>query len=253
LTYTGYDKFWQKENAEHLPPCDWKKWKAQAYQESLFDPTAVSRAGARGLCQFMPSTWRWGKKALRFRGVPENPANAVDAQLKYMRYLCRLLWRRFSIHTEKDLFELALASYNAGFGNISRAIRIARSTKWEDVKKVLHKVTGRHSKETITYVERIWKHYYKLTGEAYVVRFIQSENVVAVCYPALRSCRRISFKEILQSVGGESEDYRKASYGDSELYQKDRGFKFQDSISESRVARLSGGYCVGKSKAQITQ
>ena len=253
MTYTGYDKYWKKENAEHLPPCDFRKWKAQAYQESLFDPTAVSRAGARGLCQFMPSTWRWGKKALRFRGVPENPANAIDAQLKYMRYLCRLLWRRFSIHTEKDLFELALASYNAGFGNISRAIQLARSTKWKDVKKVLHKVTGRHSKETITYVERIWKHYYKLTGEAYVVKFLKSENMVGIYNPSLRSCRRVSVKEILQLIGGESEDYREASLRNTRLHQENRGSKFQDSISESRIARLSGSYCVRESKAKIIE
>src|SRR5690606_7292763 len=36
----------------------WKLWKAQMIQESRLDPTAVSSVGARGLAQFMPSTWR---------------------------------------------------------------------------------------------------------------------------------------------------------------------------------------------------
>ncbi|RFU22871.1 transglycosylase SLT domain-containing protein [Geodermatophilus marinus] len=77
---------------------------AVAAQESGFDPTAVSPAGARGLMQFMPAT-------ARSMGVdPADPASSVDGAA---RYLAQLTDRFGST-------ELALAAYNAGPGTVSR-------------------------------------------------------------------------------------------------------------------------------------
>lgn len=72
---------------------------AVAWQESAFDPNAVSPAGAQGLMQFMPGTWsRFG------RGSPFNPQEAMMAGAKYLRLL----------DSEFHSWKLALAGYNAG-------------------------------------------------------------------------------------------------------------------------------------------
>jgi hypothetical protein len=78
---------------------------AQLYAESNFNPFAVSRAGARGIAQFMPGTAR----AYGLRD-PLDPAAAIDAQAHLMRDLLR----RFGS------VALALAGYNAGAGAVGR-------------------------------------------------------------------------------------------------------------------------------------
>jgi len=73
------------------------------WQESRFDPTAVSRAGAQGVAQFMPATANW-------RGLvdPFNPIEAIAQSAKLLRDLRR----------EFGNLGLAAAAYNAGPGRI---------------------------------------------------------------------------------------------------------------------------------------
>ncbi|MGY1639869.1 transglycosylase SLT domain-containing protein [Geodermatophilus sp. SYSU D00703] len=77
---------------------------AVASQESGFDASAVSPAGAQGLMQFMPAT-------AQGLGVDAfDPASAVDGAARYLSQLT-------------DQFgstELALAAYNAGPGTVRR-------------------------------------------------------------------------------------------------------------------------------------
>ena len=77
---------------------------AQLRQESGFDTRAVSRAGARGIAQFMPATAR----AVGLRDPFDAPA-AIDAQARHMADLLR----RFGS------VPLALAAYNAGPGAVA--------------------------------------------------------------------------------------------------------------------------------------
>ena len=61
---------------------DWRLLAAQGCIESNFNANAVSRAGAKGIAQFMDTTWaEWGQ------GSPFEPSDAIPAQAKYMVYL----------------------------------------------------------------------------------------------------------------------------------------------------------------------
>jgi len=75
------------------------------WQESRFDPHAVSIAGAEGIAQFMPSTAR-----LRQVEDPFNPAEALAKSAAYLRSLAD----RFGN------LGLAAAAYNGGEGRMSR-------------------------------------------------------------------------------------------------------------------------------------
>ncbi len=72
---------------------------AQIYQESKFNPNAVSGAGAQGIAQFMPGTAQaYGL------GNPFDADEAINAQARLMRDLLR----------QFASIPLALAGYNAG-------------------------------------------------------------------------------------------------------------------------------------------
>jgi soluble lytic murein transglycosylase-like protein len=77
---------------------------AMASQESGFNASAVSSAGAEGLMQFMPST------AAGLGVNPLDPASSVDGAARYLSGLTG----RFGSTS------LALAAYNAGPGTVSR-------------------------------------------------------------------------------------------------------------------------------------
>lgn len=92
---------------------------AQLQAESAFDPNAVSYVGAMGLAQFMPGTWaQWGRDADGDgRASPFDPADAIDAQVRFMCDLHRTA-RRSGIRG--DPVSLALAGYNAGWGAVRK-------------------------------------------------------------------------------------------------------------------------------------
>ncbi len=143
---------------------DWPSWKAQLYQESRCNPIARSPVGAEGLSQFMPGTWVDVMKRLGEdpRAVPRTQARmSIRAGAAYMRQL-RDQWRRWSggrWSGDGDPAEVqrhAVAGYNAGSGHILRAWRMCgEPARWALTRECLVAVTGRHSAETIAYVDRI--------------------------------------------------------------------------------------------------
>lgn len=163
---TRYDRHIQKAARRWwlpIPEGDWRWLKAQLYQESLLDPMAVSPVGARGLGQFMPGTWRDVSRRLGFGSVsPHSEKHSILATAYYMRKL-RNSWS--SPRPEIDRMDLARASYNAGMGNILKAQKAAGgATRYSAIIAALPEVTGRHSKETITYVKRIRRWFALLLG-----------------------------------------------------------------------------------------
>jgi hypothetical protein len=77
---------------------------AMASQESGFNSSAVSPAGAQGLMQFMPAT------AAGLGVNPLDPGSAIDGAARYLS----------SLKKQFGSTDLALAAYNAGPGTVSR-------------------------------------------------------------------------------------------------------------------------------------
>jgi membrane-bound lytic murein transglycosylase D len=93
--------------------------------ESALDPSAVSRAGATGLWQFMlPTANGLGLEVNSIVDQRRDPYSASEAAAKYLKQL---------YETFND-WSLAIAAYNCGPGNINKALRRAGGGKkdfWE--------------------------------------------------------------------------------------------------------------------------
>lgn len=108
-----------KQAARHVG-WDWRLIAAQCYQESGFDPNAVSWAGAGGLMQIMPGTAT--ELGLSERDV-FNPTANISAAARYLRQLSEK-WSDVADPGERICF--VLASYNGGIGHIRDAQALAR-------------------------------------------------------------------------------------------------------------------------------
>ncbi|MFN0031611.1 MAG: LysM peptidoglycan-binding domain-containing protein [Flavobacteriales bacterium] len=82
--------------------------------ESALNPTAISRAGAGGLWQFMVATGKqYGLDVTSYQDERFDAYKSTDAACRYLRFL---------YDTFGD-WQLALAAYNSGPGNVNKAIR----------------------------------------------------------------------------------------------------------------------------------
>lgn len=113
-----YDHYFKA--AARFTGWDWKLIAAQCYQESGFDPNAVSWAGASGLMQIMPNT-------ARQYGLPQeklfSPADNIATAAQHIR----TLQRQFQdIQSVEDRICFVLAAYNGGVGHIRDAQALAR-------------------------------------------------------------------------------------------------------------------------------
>ncbi|MBP8238592.1 MAG: transglycosylase SLT domain-containing protein [Saprospiraceae bacterium] len=100
--------------------------------ESALNPKAVSRAGAGGLWQFMPGTGKMeGLQSNKYIDERFDPIKSTEAA---MRHLSRL-YEMFGD------WELALAAYNSGSGNVTRAVKRGRSQDFWRIQRYLPRET----------------------------------------------------------------------------------------------------------------
>ena len=99
---------------------DWKLLAAQSYQESGFDPNAVSWMGAMGLMQLMPST---------AKSVGVSEAQVFDPECNIrgaVRLISQLNTHYRSITSGNERINFILAAYNAGPAHVDDARALAR-------------------------------------------------------------------------------------------------------------------------------
>jgi membrane-bound lytic murein transglycosylase F len=162
-----YDKLLQIYS--ELNGLKWKWMKNQMIAESSGNPDAITHVGAKGLFQFMDATWQeWGE------GNVFEPEANIKAACRYVAYL----YSKFAeIPDETERLIFAMASFNAGKDNINQMLSKARYADgkpgsyaqwekagkpegvwqtWDYARRFLVDITGKHSKETIQYIERIF-------------------------------------------------------------------------------------------------
>lgn len=147
-----YDDLFKK--AAQTTGWDWRLIASQCYQESGFDPNAVSSAGARGLMQIMPTT----ASALGLSRV-ENPEENVAAAA---RYIVQLTQKFSHIRNKQDQICFVLAAYNGGFGHVSDAQALAKKNGqnhlvWENVRPFVEKL-----QEPRYYLDPVVQHGYMI-------------------------------------------------------------------------------------------
>ena len=114
-----------------------------------------------GLCQFLPGTWSDVQKKYPSLDNPYDARQSITAAAVYMGQLNRG-WS--SPRPTIDRYKLALASYNAGFGNLLKAQELSGGgLLYATIVARLPEVTGRHSLETTDYVDRIiYRHWVRI-------------------------------------------------------------------------------------------
>lgn len=167
--------------------------------ESALNPKAVSRVGATGLWQFMYYTGKeYGLDITTYVDERSDPLLATEAACEYMK-------RMYGIFGDWDL---VLASYNAGPGNVSKAIRRSggKQNYW-NIRPFL-------PKETQGYVPAF-------LATMYVMEFHKEHGIVpqkAVVNPlatdTIRIKNKMTFKQIadLLEVSEEEIEFLNPSY-----------------------------------------
>jgi len=135
---------------------------AQVQQESGWNAQAVSRVGARGMAQFMPTTARWWCQRERIAEgdcQPHNPTWALRALAGYDAYLYKRMTDYFPHLSRFDRLWLALRGYNGGEGNVTKeaaTLGLKHPTRRQiDAACGARGRSSAHCRENTTYPRRI--------------------------------------------------------------------------------------------------
>ncbi|MDR0303182.1 MAG: transporter substrate-binding domain-containing protein [Chitinispirillales bacterium] len=120
-----YDSLFKKY--EILPIASWTLLASMAYQESKFDNSQESWAGAKGIMQVLPQTGM----TLGFKDI-STPENNIKAGVKYLQYIYDNYWKNMA--DTNEIVKFMLGSYNAGIGHIKDAQRLAARMKLDSLK-----------------------------------------------------------------------------------------------------------------------
>ena len=155
-----YDAFFKKHAG--LIGWDWQLLASISYQESRFNPSVVSWAGAEGLMGIMPNT----AKAL---GVTPHELKDPDVGIRIGVDCLRRFRQGFSDITDpEEQIKFTLAAYNAGIGHVYDAQRLTRKygkdpNRWEHVSEYI-----RLKNDPEYYNDPVCKHGYLRGSETYL-------------------------------------------------------------------------------------
>ncbi|UJP63322.1 transglycosylase SLT domain-containing protein [Mongoliitalea daihaiensis] len=176
--YTYFPLF-EKTLEEHDMPDDIKYL---AIIESGLNPKAKSRVGAMGLWQFMPATGRMYNLHVN-RDIDDrmDPDMSTEAAAKYLKSLYRMFGD----------WELALAAYNCGPGNVRKAISRSggKRTFWE--------IYNWLPKETRGYVPQF-------QAMMYIFRYADEHNIILenptfpIAYDRIKFNQEIDLEQLAQ-------------------------------------------------------
>lgn len=146
---------------------DWRLIAAMGYQESHWDPDAISPTGVRGIMMLTLKTARELKVANR-----RDPKSSIHGGAEYFTKTLKRMDEKIS---QPDRTWMAMAAYNVGYSHLQDARKIARKLDknpnlWIDVKQVLpllakkkwHKDTRygyARGWEPVSYVENVRSYY----------------------------------------------------------------------------------------------
>ena len=126
----------------------WTMIHAITRQESQFDRTAVSHAGARGLMQLMPGTAREqsGKIGMAYdlASLTNDPSVSIKLGSSYFQ----------RVYTVYGSYPLAIAAYNAGGGNVNKWLRLNGDPRTGAV-DMIDWIEAIPYQETRNYVQRV--------------------------------------------------------------------------------------------------
>lgn len=174
-----YDPIMRSAEAES--GIDWRLLSAIAYIESRFHSGLVSKRGAVGIMQIMPSIGR-------HYGIGSETLAKPNYNIRVAAFLLCEIESAIGLPQglpEKDRLGIVLACYNGGIGHVSDARRLARAygdnaNSWADVSHYLrmknepeyyeHNVVkygkfsgGRHTVAYVRDVMKRYEHYRKIT------------------------------------------------------------------------------------------
>ncbi|MDX9752111.1 MAG: transglycosylase SLT domain-containing protein [Flavobacteriales bacterium] len=146
-----------------------------AVVESALNPSARSRAGAVGLWQFMlPTGKMFGLYADSYIDERHDVYKSTEAACRYLKYLHRMY----------DDWEMAMAAYNCGPGNVNKAIRRSGGKKgYWDIYAHLPRETRGYVPAFIA-VNYLFAHHADHNIYPIAPTYCQYEmDTVQVCYP----------------------------------------------------------------------
>jgi membrane-bound lytic murein transglycosylase F len=172
------------EQAADMYDLDWRLIAAMGYQESHWDPDAISPTGVRGIMMLTLKT----AKDLNIKKRTD-PEQSIFGGAQYFRQTKDRIDEEIP---EPDRTLLAMAAYNVGYGHIQDARVITRKldkdpNRWADVKEALPLLAKRkwykqtrygyaRGWEPVDYVENI-RSYYD------ILKWVDESNIKAVPIP----------------------------------------------------------------------
>jgi membrane-bound lytic murein transglycosylase D len=235
-----YFPIFEKYLAQHGLP---DELKYLSIIESGLNPKAVSRARAVGLWQFMAPTGRmYGLHADWYIDDRMDPEKSTEAA-------CRYLLQLYNMFGD---WELALASYNAGPGNVKRAIRRSgyKKTFWE--------IFPYLPRETRSYVPQLVAMIYTMN---YLEEhnFIDGEHEAIIPHDTIRVNKFLHLETLASLTGACLEDFqrlnpsilRNAIPDNSRTYTVRIPLFAKENLEINRLAILDSASKVGKKELEV--